>query len=139
MNNYVVDPKKVKVVPFGANIPNAQTINDIETYITRRKRGVIKLFFLGVDWYHKGGDVALRFAELLNAHGIPTELNVVGCIPPGNVPSFCKCHGFITEKNPKGYKKIRILLQESHFLILPSRAECYGLVFFEASSYGIRR
>ena len=28
-------------------------------------------------------------------------------------------------------------MSESHFLILPSVAECYGVVFVEASSYGL--
>jgi glycosyltransferase involved in cell wall biosynthesis len=34
-------------------------------------------------------------------------------------------------------QKLEQLLGESHFLIVPSIAECYGLVFCEANSYGV--
>ena len=33
--------------------------------------------------------------------------------------------------------RLKSLMTESHFLILPSRAECFGVVFAEASAFGL--
>jgi glycosyltransferase involved in cell wall biosynthesis len=96
-----------------------------------------KLLFIGVDWIRKGGDISIKAAELLNQRGIKTELDIVGCNPPGEVPSFVKVHGFVSKKTEEGRKLLDKLFKESHFLILPSRAECSGIVFAEASSFGV--
>lgn len=137
IQNYDIDPEKVKVVPFGANINCDRGINDIEVIIDKKEVDICKLLFVGVDWQRKGGDKALAVAELLNKQGLRTELHVVGCTPPFTPPSFVKTHGFISKKNEDGQKKIDQLFSESHFLIVPSRAECFGVVFAEASSFGL--
>ena len=91
-----------------------------------------------VSWSRKGGDVALMVANLLNQQGIQTELHVVGCQPPiDDIPNFVKLHGFISKNLDTGREYLDKLMAESHFLILPSKAECYGVVFAEASSFGL--
>jgi glycosyltransferase involved in cell wall biosynthesis len=95
--------------------------------------------FLGVDWERKGGDIALQVAEQLNDLGLDTELTVVGCEPivEGSLPKFVKSLGFISKSTIAGKERLDRLIAESHFLILPSRAECYGVVFCEANSFGV--
>jgi len=48
-----------------------------------------------------------------------------------------KNHGFISKKTEEGRKHLEQLFSDSHFLILPSQAECFGVVFAEASSFGL--
>jgi glycosyltransferase involved in cell wall biosynthesis len=136
---YSADPTKVKVVPFGANVDTSPSFNEVKNLIEARSSNQCKLLFLGVDWYRKGGDVALKVAEGLNNAGLETELTVVGCDPivEGTLPSFVKPLGFISKSTPTGKKRINQLIAESHFLILPSQAECYGVVFCEANSFGV--
>lgn len=136
---YGADPAKVKVVPFGANIDSFRTLDEVKNLIEGRSSNRCKLLFLGVDWYRKGGDIALKVAEKLNNLGLDTELTVVGCKPvvEGTLPSFVKPLGFISKSTIAGKEKIEQLIAESHFLILPSRAECYGVVFCEANSFGV--
>ena len=136
---YGADPAKVKVVPFGANVDSSRTLSEIKDLIEARASNRCKLLFLGVDWYRKGGDVALKVAEELNNSGLNTELTVVGCHPvvEGVLPSFVKPLGFIDKSTTAGKSRINQLISESHFLILPSRAECYGVVFCEANSFGV--
>ena len=50
---------------------------------------------------------------------------------------FCKSIGFISKSTQEGKKKLNKLFEESHFLIVPSEAEAYGLVFCEANSFGV--
>lgn len=135
MQNYNVDPAKVKVVPFGANVDG--TRSEIGKIVECKSFDICKLLFLGVDWHRKGGDKALAVANLLNQRGIRTELHIAGCNPPVNLHSFVKLHGYISKKTEEGRKRLEQLFSEAHFLILPSRAECYGVVFAEASSYGL--
>ncbi|HEY5752784.1 MAG TPA: glycosyltransferase family 4 protein [Chthoniobacterales bacterium] len=137
IRNYDVDPAKVKVVPFGANIICNRSFGDISKIIDDKSFDVCKLLFLGVDWQRKGGDKALAVAELLTKRGIKTELHVAGCDPPAGLPGFVKLHGFISKNTEEGNKQLERLMSDSHFLILPSRAECYGVVFAEASSFGL--
>jgi glycosyltransferase involved in cell wall biosynthesis len=138
MKFYDVDPAKIKVVPFGANITGERTLQQLETILASKNFDTCKLLFLGVDWLRKGGDTALKVADILNRRGIRTELHIAGCTPTGKkFPDYVKQHGFISKETPNGEKRFNQLMTDSHFLILPSRAECYGVVFAEASSFGL--
>lgn len=137
IQNYDVDPEKVKVVPFGANINCDRNSNQIEEIVDKKSFDTCKLLFLGVNWHRKGGDKALTVAELLNERGLQTELHIAGCTPPCYLPPFVKNHGFISKKTEQGRKHLDALFSDVHFLILPSQAECYGVVFAEASSFGL--
>lgn len=136
---YGADPAKVKVVPFGANIDRHHSLSEVKDLIAARPANRCKLLFLGVDWVRKGGDVAIQVAERLNGLGLETELTVVGCEPivEGNLPSFVKSLGFISKSTTAGKARLDRAISESHFLILPSMAECYGVVFCEANSFGV--
>jgi len=139
IDNYQIDSAKVKVVPFGANIESNRKFEDIKSIINSRPKDKCKLLFLGVQWHRKGGNIALEIAKELNSQGLETELNIAGCEPDilGKLPVFVKSHGFISKSNPYGLAKINKILSESHFLVLPSRSECFGIVFCEASSFGV--
>jgi glycosyltransferase involved in cell wall biosynthesis len=134
---YKLNSARVKVVPFGANIDCARTEKDIRQFVKDRSFGVCRLLFVGVDWLRKGGATALEVAIELNKRGYRTELHVVGCSVPHKVPDFVVQHGFLSKASPSDLNKIDKLFSTSNFFILPSLAECYGVVFAEASSYGL--
>lgn len=136
---YGAEPAKVKVVPFGANIENELSFDSIEKAIEARPSKSCKLLFMGVDWLRKGGDKAYLIAKKLNQSGLKTELTVVGCQPliEEPIPKFVKPLGFIKKSTPEGKKRLNNLILESHFLILPSLADCTPMVFPEANSLGV--
>lgn len=137
IRHYDVDPAKIRVVPFGANIECRRGMDDIRGIIAEKNMDVCRLLFVGVDWHRKGGDVALEVARRLNRDGLPTELHVVGCQPPSPLPDFVKLHGYVSKCTEAGRKTLDRLFSEAHFLIVPSRAECAAVVFAEASSFGL--
>lgn len=139
LNFHRINPSKVKVVPFGANVTHIKTLDEVRRDVRSRSRDLCKLLFVGVDWVRKGGDVAFNTAKSLNQLGLKTELTVVGCDPiiEKPIPEFVKPLGFISKSTSEGMKKINSLFEESHFLIVPSIAEAYGLVFCEANSFGV--
>lgn len=107
---YDVDPAKVKIVPFGANVDSYRDQNEINKIIEKKSSILANYFLLGVDWHMKGGKKALAVAKLLNKWGLRTELHIAGCKPPFSTPSFVKSHGFISKKPRKdGSKSINYI------------------------------
>ena len=142
IEHYGADPARVKVVPLGANIDGAQSrsVDDVARMIDARPFDRCRLLFVGVGWERKGGDVAVEVARRCNEdHKLPTELLVLGSNPPANakLPEFVKPVGFVDKKTPEGRAKFDELFGSSHFLLLPARAEAFGVVLCEANSYGV--
>ncbi len=139
VDNYQIDQSKVKVVPFGANIECWRTIDDIRSFVESRPSNKCKLLFLGVDWLRKGGDIALEIVKELNKSGLESELTIVGCNPPVEkpLPSFVKYLGYISKSTPEDKQKLSQIIAASHFLILPSIADCTPIVLCEANSFGV--
>ncbi|HEX3756275.1 MAG TPA: glycosyltransferase family 4 protein, partial [Rhizomicrobium sp.] len=106
-------------------------------YIRERAADACRLLFVGVDWRRKGGDIALAVAEELRRRGLPAELEIVGCVPPRVVPGFVRVHPFVSKKTLEGRALMAQLYQRSHFLLLPTRAEAYGVAFVEACAHGV--
>jgi glycosyltransferase involved in cell wall biosynthesis len=96
------------------------------------------LLFIGIDWQRKGGEIAFQTLLELLQRDIDAELVVVGTVPPPHIR-----HGKLTiipqlDKNcPQQRQRLNQLLRQSHFLLLPSRAECYGISLCEASAFGL--
>lgn len=138
IDNYQIDKDKVKVVPYGANIDSSRSFDDIKNIVDSRPSNKCNLLFLGVQWFRKGGDIAFQVADKLNQAGLMTQLTIIGCQPVTNrpLPNFVKSLGYISKSTEEGRKQIDKALAEAHFLILPVRAECYGIIFCEANSFG---
>ncbi|MDQ6482602.1 glycosyltransferase family 4 protein [Dyadobacter sp. LHD-138] len=139
IDNYNVEPSKVKVVPFGSNIQSDRDLKIIKGIIATRSTTQCNLLFLAVDWSRKGGDMAVKIAARLNEMGLKTTLHIAGIknIPLSNIPSFIINHGYISKSNKEGRNKIDRLLAQSNFLILPTQADCTPIVFSEANSFGL--
>ncbi len=135
INTYHTDPKKVFVVPFG---PNLDEIPDRAEVLQIKQNDVCRLLFLGVEWERKGGDIAFETLKELKKNGLKASLTVCGCIPPVSVvDDDLHVIPFINKNNFDEYKQFETLLKSHHFLILPTRAECFGVVFCEASAFAI--
>jgi glycosyltransferase involved in cell wall biosynthesis len=135
---YKVDPDKVKVVPFGANIETNRDLAAIRKIVSNRSDKECHLLFMGVDWSRKRGDFAVGVARILNELGLKTTLHIVGIATlPIDLPDFAINHGYISKSTQAGMEKINQIMSDCHFLLLPTKAECYGLVFCEAGSFGL--
>jgi glycosyltransferase involved in cell wall biosynthesis len=136
---YKADPAKVKVVPFGANIDHHRSWTDIKDLISHKSQTHCQLLLIGKEWERKGGPQAVAVAQQLNDMGLPTTLHLVGIQPNliKDLPNFVVCHGYLNKANDNDRQLIYRLLAESHFLIQPSLAECYGIMLCEAASFGL--
>ncbi len=138
IRDYGADPAKVKVVPFGANLDITPDREMVEEDIVERSQDLLELLFLGVAWKRKGGPKAIEVATLLHERGVPVRLRVVGCVPPEKtLPPFVEVTPFIAKTSPSGRAALTEVIRTSHFLLLPSMAECFGIVYAEASAFGV--
>ncbi len=136
IEHYAADERKIRIIPFGANLEQIPTR---ERVLARRKNtDCCKLLFVGVDWEKKGAAIALDALIRLRQLGVSAELTVCGCVPPKNVnhPNI-KVIPFLNKNDSWQRRQLEMLYMQSDFFILPTRSECFGIVFCEASAFGL--
>ena len=136
---YGLPAERCAVVPFGANLEKLPTAREVNAAIAERPRTSCRLLWVGVDWERKRGDLVVEAARRIEAQGIPVELTVVGCRPPGDreLPEWVSVEGFVSKRTAVGRARFAELFARAHFLVMPSVAEAYGLVYCEAAAYGV--
>jgi len=137
VKTYNINPEKVHVVPFGANITEFPTYEEMQKIVSNRDNDTLKLLFIAVDWEQKGGDIVFRIVNELNNRGIKTKLEVVGGKPSLPDSEYITWHGFLNKQNPEELQKLIKLFHESHFMMMLPRQEAYGLVYCEANAFGL--
>ncbi|MBP6756378.1 MAG: glycosyltransferase family 4 protein [Bacteroidia bacterium] len=124
--------KKTFLVKMGANIDtDPQDIDIIKEY-----ESTINILFVGVDWKRKGGDIVLDTIDKLDKKGFNVQLIVIGCVPPQTHPKM-KVIPFLNKNDNNDMLKFQEFFKKSHLFFMPTRAECYGIVFCEANAYGL--
>ncbi len=132
---YGANPAKVHVIPFGPNVDNIPTRDDA---LKVKDREICKLLFVGVEWERKGGQIAFDTLLALKKMGLNVSLTVLGCTPPDNiVDDDLIVIPFLNKNKEDESRRFNALFEESHFFILPTKQECFGVVFCEASAFGL--
>jgi glycosyltransferase involved in cell wall biosynthesis len=138
IRDYQIDPSKVYSVPFGLNmdeVPDkADVLRSVEEKIHINR---CNLIFVGKDFKRKGGDLAYKTLCYLNEQlNTDAHLTIVGSNP--NIKdNRVTIIPYINKNNKKEQELYQKILKESHFLILPTRADCFSMVGIEANAYGI--
>lgn len=130
---YGVDPSKIHVVEFGANIPAPSDYNiGIQT-------DVCNLVFIGKNWKKKGGEKALGAYRKLKANGFQCSLTIIGSTPQEEPldDENLTIIPFLDKSKPEHLDKFCSILKDTHFLILPTEFDASPIVFCEASAYGV--
>jgi glycosyltransferase involved in cell wall biosynthesis len=135
IEHYGIDPSKIGVTPLGANMDFAPPRSMI---FEKEKNETLTLLYLAVEWERKGGRIAFEALEHLHTLGIRAKLIVCGCVPP---PEFkhpgLEVIPFLNKNLKEDHDRFVNLLSTSHFLILPTRADCSLLVACESNAYGM--
>src|SRR5579862_2875354 len=136
----LTDPAKIRVLPWGAGVKVQHTRQEVSDWAKRKRaqrQGQCELLFIGIDWERKGGTLAVEIARWLNNQGVRTRLRVAGCRPTEPLPEFVEVIGHLSKRTPEGRQRFEDLCRGADFFILPTRAEAAGIVFCEASAYGL--
>lgn len=123
------------VLEFGANI------DDKDIILTRPYHsGRLNIIFSGTEWDRKGGDIAIETTKILRSKGFDVVINIMGIkdLPTKYIGTdYIHNIGFLDKNKEDDYKKYIEIWKSSHLLILPTRAECAGIVFSEAAAFGV--
>ena len=135
---YGADKEKIFVVPLGANFD----IENSEDYIlkiikNRLTSDEIKFLFIGYAWERKGGHIAVEIVKKINQNGQKAKLIVIGCNPKidKDAENYVESLGKLDKKNDA--KLFYSHLEQSHFYLMPTRAESFGHSFCEANAFGV--
>ena len=130
---YHINPNKINVVEFGANIPAPQN------YSININIDVCRLVFIGINWERKGGDKILQAYKQLKNEGFPCTLTIIGSMPGEGQEDDKNLNiiPFLDKTKQEDLQKLFNILSESHFLVLPTQFDAFGIVFCEASAYGV--
>lgn len=125
-------PGKLEVVPFGLNM-------DVLPPPEKPKvlQDTLSFLFVGKWWDRKGGGIAVQMIEALRDKGVSARLTVVGCRPEGVACEYIEVIPYLNKNIPAEQEKYISLLKQSHFLVLPTRADCTPMVIAEANAFGM--
>jgi glycosyltransferase involved in cell wall biosynthesis len=135
VRDYGIDPHKVHVAFYGANLDSVPTS---ATALRRVPSSACRLLFVGVGWEEKGGQVAFDTLVELDAIGVEARLTICGSTPPrGLADERMTVIPFLDKSDGHQRAELMRLYATSDFLILPTRREAFGHVFCEASAFGL--
>ena len=130
---YHIPEEKIRVLDFGANIPDPENVNPLGT-----DSDICNLTFVGREWKRKGGNKMLEAFRILKKQGFACKLTIIGSEPekPVDDPDITIIP-FLDKKKEEDLKRYDEILRESHFMVLPTLYDAYGILFCEASAYGV--
>lgn len=127
-------PDKVSVVEFGANLPDSLT----QWSPLPACPECCQLLFVGKEWGRKGGDLAYETFRELHRRQFPCELTIIGNVPSDFVPDEgVTVFRHIDKARQDGLEQLAQEYEKANFLLLPTEYDCYGIVFAEASAFGV--
>jgi glycosyltransferase involved in cell wall biosynthesis len=121
---YGVDPARLHVIPPGINL-------DAWTFPTRAEDGPARILFVGGDFYRKGGDLLLEWADRTRLDG--WQLDLVTRDPVRTANAHVRVHHGLTPNSPA----LRQLYAEASIFALPTRGDCYSIASVEAMAAGL--
>lgn len=137
VSHYHIPEEDVVVFQLGANIAGTPTLapRDFSSI-----NGELHLLFVGFDTKRKGLDIAVGATKILREqYGNNAVIDVVGT----DGHEFCEkldfvhFHGRLDKNVPAEMEKFEAIFASAHIFILPTKAECAGMVFSEAAAYGL--
>lgn len=131
VNQYNIPSEKVEVLKFGANLitPDSYTFS-------KSLEEEIVFLFLAVDWKRKRGELAYESLKILKSKGYNVKFLIIGCNPEIK-ENWVEIIPFLNKNNSEELTIIQEKLSRSHFLFVPTLADCTPIAFCEAAGYGL--
>lgn len=121
--DYGVPEEKVHVIPPGVDVGRFRPGR-------QNNEGAPRILFVGADFTRKGGDDLLAAMRQI---GDLAELDIVTSCPPRSLPPSARVHVGLSHDSHDLFE----LYERADIFALPSRGECFGLVFAEALASGL--
>ncbi len=138
IENYGADPQKIYVTLHGPNLDEKYIASHQKSY-SLPHNSPCNLLLIGCQWYRKGCDTAIEATRFLRDEGIDARLIICGAHVPDQttIPGYVKMIPFLKKNNDEDMKNILQLYKKASFLLMPSRAEAFGITALEACAFGV--
>lgn len=143
IKKYGIKVSNISVVEFGANIDT----KDMPILPDGRKilNSKVKIYWSGVNWIRKGGNIALDCCEELIRLGYDVEFTITGLrkLPKecfdvnGHIKSYIHSYGFLNKNDIQDYKTLIKVMNNQNLFLFPSKAECSSIALCEANGFGM--
>jgi glycosyltransferase involved in cell wall biosynthesis len=138
IKDFNIPEEKIIIGPMGANLENIPSRAAVLEHKKKKDNSFTSLVFVGVNWENKGGPIAFACLVELLKRGYKAKLTVVGTKVPEDIKHENLINiPFIKKTTPEGRKAFEDLYMNADFLVLPTKFEAYGIVFCEASAFGV--
>lgn len=137
IKQYGIPAERIKVVEFGANLDMKDIPATPKHYDPSKP---LNIYWSGVNWERKGGDVAFEACHELIKRGHDIQFHITGMrqLPAEISPKpWVINHGFLNKNNPEEYRKLIRVMSEMDIFLFPSRAECSSIALCEANGFGL--
>jgi len=124
VSRYGIDPARLHVIPPGVDLARW-------TFPPRAEDGLTRILFVGGDFYRKGGDLLLDWADHTSLDG--WQLDLVTRDPVRTSNPRVRVHHGLTPNSPG----LRQLYAEANVFALPTRGDCYSIASVEAMAAGL--
>lgn len=124
-DDYGVSPAKIRVIRPGVDLTRF-------TPHPRRRRGVVRLLFVGGDFERKGGRDLLEALRTIDA---PLELDIVTSSAVDAARGDQRVHVHREVRHDSDV--LTQLYHSADIFVLPSRSECFGIATSEALASGL--
>lgn len=125
--------EKIAVIDFGANIPTPKKWMPANDNMDK-----CNILFVGRNWVKKGGPKVLDAYRILKNNGFPCQLTIIGSRPSEQIyDEDIHVIPWLDKSKAGELEQYQNILQNSHFMVLPTVFDAYGIVFCEASAYGV--
>ena len=134
MEHYSVNPDKIKVIEFGANL------DEVSVSVEEKwEDDALNILFIGKDWLRKGGEICVDTVKKMNEAGVKSYLHVIGGPKErwGMQFEYVKYWGVLDKNIKEEYNQYIDLVSKCNILMLPSKAECSSIALAEACAYGM--
>ena len=133
VEHYGMPPERVRVIEFGANV----TPDDMPIDPAPPTRDHLELVLVAADPQRKRLDLCIEVAKELRARGWNAVLNFIGPRPSSREEDgVVDWAGPLQLSDPDDRQQHKEILRRSHWMLLPSTAEAFGIAPCEAAHFG---
>lgn len=136
VREYGLDPARSDVVPMGAHLTTADLHEHASTF-TIPSRESLRLCIVASDPVRKRVALAVAITRRLREGGCNATLHHIG--PPVRClhgTQFVRTYGALRLSEPVDRRKMARVVSMSHFMLLPSVGEAFGIAPCEAACFG---
>ena len=135
--HYGVSAEKIVQLPFGPNI-QSDLIERTFTSKPSIDNDAVNIMFVSTDWKRKNGDLVVDVCEQLRNRGLNVRLVIIGETPAhiAQLP-FVDARGWFDKAEGSKLEQLCLTYAEATLLLLPTKAEAFGVVYSEAQAFGV--